>query len=338
MTQDLILERAARLASEGEYEEALRLYELACEAAPDDERGYCGEALALLLTERQLEAAECMQDIIDGFPEAAYPYGVIGFIMEEEGDLDAALICYNSMIIMEPSEASAYVRRAQILQGAGFEQECDWEMRECAEACNLDWENPKSAERLKDMIGRVRADMDPGFRTADSAAFMPGLRGLLDRAVGHGLPARERLDLDALTLAGSAERAEAISAFDRALAEHPDAAETLYLKCMFLTDDGRTAEAMACCERIIKKNPNRMLGYERKLVLLQDAGDRPGIIECLGAALAAAPENEDEVRLQEGLRDWRGALEEDDRVKLSVFSSSSFVEWHLARRRERAAL
>ena len=337
MNQDAVLGRAARLASEGQYEESLRLYESACEAAPRDERALCGKALALMLAERQLEAAECMQDVIDGFPEASYPYGVIGFIMEEDGDLDAALICYESMIMMNPSEASAYVRRAQIFQDAGYEEECDWEMRECAEACNIDWESPRAAERLEDMMGRVLADASPGFRTSDSAAFMPGLRGLLDRAVGDGLPASEDMDLDALALAGSAERAEAISTFDRALAEHPDSTEMLYVKCMLLSDEGRAAEAMACCERIIKTRPGSMLGYERKLVLLQDAGDRQGIIECLDAALAAAPESADEAGLQEGLRAWRGTLEGGGRAKFSAFSSSSAVEWHLARRRERAA-
>ena len=336
MMQDLILERAARLTSEGKYKEALQLYESACEAAP--ERGRCGKALVFMLTERELEAAECMQEIADRFPEATYPYGVIGFIMEEYGDLDAALICYNSMIIMEPTEAAAYVRRAQIWQDAGFEEECDWEIRECAEACNLDWESPKSAERLKDIFGRVYADMGPSFKTLDSAAFMPGLRGLLDKAVGDGLPALEDVDLDALALAGSKERIEAISMCDQVLAEHPDSTEMLYLKCVFLADEGRAAEAMACCEHIIKKNPNSMLGYERKLALLQDIDDRLGIIECLDAALAVAPENVDEVRLQEGLRAWRGMLEGGGRTKFTVFSSTSAVEWHLARRRKRVAL
>ena len=46
MKQDSALARAARLVSDGEYEKALRIYESACEAAPRDERGRCGKALA----------------------------------------------------------------------------------------------------------------------------------------------------------------------------------------------------------------------------------------------------------------------------------------------------
>ena len=335
MKQDSALARAARLVSDGEYEKALRIYESACEAAPRDERGRCGKALAFMLMDEQSKAAECMQGVADELPEAAYPHGVIGSIMEEAGDLDAAMICYDAMIELEPYEASAYVRKARILQDVGFDAECAREIENGTGACEFDWESPRSAERLGDIFGDVIAGRRPVFRASDTAAFMPGLRGLLDKAVGRGLPARKYPDIGAFALAGSEERAEAIWMADQVLAEDPAAIGVLCLKGDLLADDGRADEARACYERAIGEKPGSMAGYEHKLILLQDAGDRAGIIECLDAAIGVAPDSEDDARGQESMRYWRGVFGSDERAAFGSFPNSSGVEWHLARRRER---
>ena len=329
-----MLARAARMASDGKYKQSLTLYESACEAAPRDERGHCGRLLALLLIGKLSEVEKRAKELIEIFG-AVYPHGIRGAIREEVGDFPASLACYDDAIKADPSDAAAYVRKAHILQDSGFEKECAWEIAECASACDPALETPQGQERLREIFGNVRAQRPPGLRSADFGAFVPGLRILLDKAVGDGLPAQEYPDLDAIMLAGAEERAEAIGMADSVLAEDPESIDVLCLKARILESDGRMAEAMACNDRAIEANPGSMAAYGHKLSLLYDTGDRAKVLECLEAALGTVP-NEGEAWIQESLRGWHSMLVRSKWVRYQENSLSVAVEWHLGRRRKPA--
>lgn len=327
------LARAARMASGGKYEQSLKLYESACESAPRDERGYCGRLLAQLLIGKLLEVDKRADELIEVFG-AAYPHGIKGAIREEVGDFPGALACYDDAIKADPSDAAAYVRKAHILQDSGFEKECAWEISECASACDATLETPRGQERLREMFENARAKRPVGLRSADFA-FVPGLRSLLDKAVGDGLPAQKYPDIDAIMLAGAEERAEAVRAADRVLAADPKSVEVLCLKARILESDGRIDESMACNERAIEVSPGSMAAYGQKLSLLHDTGDRARVLECLEAALGAVP-NEGEAWIQESLRGWHSMLVRSKWVRYQENSLSAAVEWYLGRRRKPA--
>lgn len=327
---DGALGEAARLAAAGRYSEADALYESVCRASPRDERGLCGRTLALAAIDEPRAAAECMREAADlGAP---YAHGVLGAVAEESGDLDEALARYGAMIRAEPSEADAYVRKAQILLDCGEEKEAAETLSACAASAALDGE-PKAVERLRRIFQDARAGRPPELKTADSATFVPGLRALLDRAVGSGLPGLEGPDVDALNLAGSRERVEALAVTERLIAADPLAIGVWCARIVLLSDEGRAAEALRCCEDVNAGRRGFMPAYALKLALLQDAGDRDGVKECFRAALDAAPMDEGNALEQWRLGEWRDRMEKDPRIRFRAAGLARAVTWHVARRR-----
>ena len=325
-------DRARSLIAKDDHDGAAREYEAMKRKRPNDERALCGAALAYVLTGRLAEATECMNAALKMRPDAAYPHGILGAIAQETGDWKAALACYDSMILADPSEAAPYVRKAQMLLCDGREKECAEAISRCAEAGRLDRETPRAAERLRSIIGDVRAGRTPAIKTSDLAAFVPGLRILLDRAVGDGLPTVYGLNVGAASLGASAERAAAMDEIGRIL-EEQGSAEAWCAMGELLHLEGRVGEALECCDRAIEASPGNMDGYWQKLVVLQDAGDQDDIMACLDESRLETPEHEDDARMQDHLRLLRSALRAGERIESSIVTIYGAVMRHVERRR-----
>ena len=325
------LARAARMLADDRFVEAMREYKAVVMQSPRDERALCGIALACVLSYELAEAAKCMNAALKMRPDAAYPHGILGAIAQETGDWKAALACYDSMILADPSEAAPYVRKAQMLLYGGREKECAEAISRCAEAARLDQDTPRAAERLRSIIEDVRAGRTPAIKISDFVAFVPGLRILLDKTVGNGLPTVDGLNVGAASLGASAERSDVIDALGHILKEQGSVeawcamGELLYL-------EGRIGESIECYDRAIELRPGNIDGYGQKLVVLQDAGDRADIMACLDEALEATPEHESAARMQDNLRSCRDALK-DNRSKFSVVTIDGAVRRHMERRR-----
>lgn len=326
------LELARELIAGGDYSGALREYEKA-ERPPGDERALCGKALVYIITGMSNKAAECMRAALKQHAGASYPHGILGVIAEDVSGQEDAMNCYDSMLRADPSEASPYVRKAQIFLYNGLEKECADIIRECAKNADLGAETPMAIERLRILFEDVLAGQTPAIKINDSAVFVPGLRGLLDRAVGDELPSSPDIDVDAASLGTRAERIHTIEVLE----QHLKTQSSGTARCAMgelLQSVGRTDEAMACYERAIREEPNNMLGYGLKLGVLQEAGDRAGIARCIDEALKAAPKDKSGVLVQKNLRSLRD-LCVGGKTKFTLMDSASVAQRHVARRRKR---
>ena len=318
------------LVARGDYMAALSEYERAEKKSPGDERALCGIALVHLMENRLSEAAEYMNKILKARPGAAYPFGILGAIADELRNPDDAKVLYDAAMLADPSEAAAYVRKAQILLGEGLEKECADLIRECAKVANPRTDTPMATERLNYIFESVKAGRAPMIRAADSVAFVPGMGDLLDRAVGDEIP-RFRISLEDVKLGGTKEKADAIKILSEALEARPDAGPLCVLGEL-LHDIGRTSDAIDCYERAMKQSPGDMMHYVYKLGVLQDVGDSAGAAKCLDEALEAAPKDEPNAQLQKMLR-LRRDTPDKNQSSFGAEGMSSAVRWHVARRK-----
>lgn len=335
MDAENALGRAVRLMAQDRHGEALREYESAWRAAPRDERGRCGMALVFMIMNRPGEVVKCIDDVAGLRPEDAYLSGVAGMALEEMGFEDEALACYERMSSDEPSEAASYVRRAMILLERGDRDGCAGALRECATA-SLSPMYPRESKRLRRILGS--AGGAPRFRYRDGAVFLPGLRGLLDRAVGPEPPdpgPGAEPDTEAAIVAGAWDPGAMFEMLDEILAEYPDSARTWILKGMMLEDEGRLDEAAGCYDRAIEEEPGEMLAHIHKALLLYDEGDAAGGDECVRFALRQKPVDGNDVRMRRDLRGWgKGGL-----AGHACFSAATqLIAWAAARRAGRAPL
>ena len=329
---DGALERAARLVAGERYEEALKEYGEALGPPPGDERACCGLALVLVIMDMPERAIQCLGTAAHTWPAAAYPHGVMGAILEEKNIIKEALECYDRMIAADPSEASAYVRKARILLERGKKDACAEVMRACGRAARPELETPRGAERLRALLEDVEAGRTPAFMTRDDAVFMPGLRCLLDRAVGKKVPSETAPNATGIVLAGGAERAAAIAAADRVLESGPGSAEDWCEKGVLLSEDGRAHEALACYERAIGMEPGVMAAHAEKFVTMQDAGDWAGMKECLRRAVDAGPSDAVDAGMQQVMRAWIREMDAGGPAWFRVNTNSGVARQHVARR------
>ena len=332
MDIDGALERAARLVAGERYREAVTEYENVIRSSPGNERAYCGMILIMIIMDAPERAMEGLSMSAWLRPDSPYPHGVMGTIMEETNFIDEALECYDRMIAGEPAEASAYVRKAQILLERGKKDACADVMRACGRAARPELETPRGAERLRALLEDVEAGRTPAFMTRDDAVFMPGLRCLLDRAVGKKVPSETAPNATGIVLAGGTERAAAIAAADRVLESDPGSAEDWCEKGVLLSEDGRAHEALACYDRAIGMEPGMMTVHAEKIVLMQDAGDRAGMKECLRRAAEAEPSDAVNAEMQRGLRAWLKMTDRTGPARFRSATNADATRHHVARR------
>lgn len=330
MDIDGAIGRAAQMVVGEMYYEALREYLAVFEAASDDERGYCGIALSLIMLDKQIDVMTVMGMAIANRLDAGWPHGVLGAIMQEQNSPDQAVECYDRMIRFDPSDASAYVRKAQILLEKGREKECTETVAECARVARLDKEPPRAVERLRELFDDIDAGRLPKFESKDEGVFMPGLRDLLDRAIGNDIPYWGS-NTYATSLAGSDERARAVDRANKMIRLQPDSAENWCEKGVLLAEGGLADQARVCYERAIDMRPGMMVPYAEKATLFQDAGDLAGMKECLRAAIEAKPDDAINAEMQKGLRAWFNAMDRSANKLRSVHNAEA-VRKHIARR------
>lgn len=326
------LERARDLIAGGDYSGAMREYAAISKKHPDYEKSLCGVALAHILQGKLAEAARCWIEVNRLRPEAAYPCGMAGATSGEIGSPENTVALYDVMISRDPSDAAAYVRKAQVLLGRGLEKEGAKVMRECAKVANLKVDTPMAADRLNAIFESMDAGRRPAIRLGDLAVFVPGLRAVLDMVIGDELRGSDQADLDAVRLGGMDEKSEAVEEMSRRVKSRPDP-DALCTMGTFLYDAGRTPEAMACYERAIEQSPGNMQYYGHKLVVLQDAGDEAGIAECVGKALRTAPKDEYHAKIKRNMRTWRDIWASGEINHFTVAGIARAAKWHVARRK-----
>ena len=86
-------ERTAPMIADGNLDEAMRECRTLEKEFPRDERALCGKALVRKCRGQLDDALKCAYGVLGARPGAAYPYGVVEFIMEEDGGFDMVLIC-----------------------------------------------------------------------------------------------------------------------------------------------------------------------------------------------------------------------------------------------------
>ena len=296
-------ERARDLIAVGDFEGAMSEYQSG--QSLDDERTICGKTLVFLSRGDIDGVIKCMTEIISRYPQARYPHGIAGTILYQLGHLNEALECYKMMISLDPGEISAYVRKAHVLAEMGKEIECADTIKACLDAPWSGRESPKEVKRLHIIRDRVATGVPIKFSSVDIKTFIPGLWELIETALGPGSSWRgagDELDLEGAVRAGVIGLKECEGYLDDLTESFPNSAAAWCMKGMLLADEDRIDEAIACYDSSIEANPGEIIAYADKCELLEDAGDRAAVLECMEKAFKAKPSDAESARLQRELR------------------------------------
>ena len=297
----------ALMIADGNLDEAMRECRTLEKEIPRDEHALCGKALVHMCRGQLDEALKCAYGVLGARPGAAYPYGIAGMIMEDRERFYEALCCYERMLAMNPGEAPAYVRKAQLFRFIDRELECQQAIKECLAAPLSGRESPKEKRRLREMGDAVKAGVPARLEAGDSGTFLPGLWEMIDVALGpdpgwavpgpHGEP-----DFDGATLVGRGDLKKYLAITDDYIKRHPYASDGWCTKGSLLIEDGRPGEAVACYDRSIELDPGETLAYSSKAELLVNAGEQNGALECLRVGIGVKPNDQSCAGLQENMR------------------------------------
>ena len=77
--------------------------------------------------DRHQDVATCMRDLIRVRPDAAYPHGFLGTVVEKNGTHEA-LACYEKMLKIDPGDATSKWRRGLTMSATGMikDDRCYW--------------------------------------------------------------------------------------------------------------------------------------------------------------------------------------------------------------------
>lgn len=298
-------EKARGLIAGGDFEGAMREYERAEKRSPGDERALCGKALVFMSRGDPDGVIKCMTGVISRRPRAAYAHGISGAVLHETGLLNEALACYETMLLIDPGEISAYARKAQVLAETGREKECKDTIKACLDAAWSGRESPKEVKRLHLVRDRAASGAPIKFTSIDVKTFIPGLWELIETALGPGSSWRNAgggLDLEGAVRVGIIGLKECEGYLDELVESFPDSAAAWCMKALLLADEGRADEAIACYERAMEADPGEVIAYADKCDLLADAGDRAAVLECMEKAFKAEPSDGESARLQREMR------------------------------------
>ncbi len=202
-----LLEKAIDLSRKEKFGEAIAAYQKAISEDPDDERPYCGAILLLMTTKRLDEAGACIERLMRRHPEAAYPHGAMGSLMEMRGRPAEALPFYEKMIEMDPGEAFARLHKAQIMLKMGDKKK----YKECvAELKKAEPPSDSAAEDKKKALDALEKKYD-----GDPTDLMPSMKAMADVLL-YGPGGREELQ-PLFELARSMEKGDGIKAVKSAL-------------------------------------------------------------------------------------------------------------------------
>ena len=270
---DEIVYEANVLISDGDDEAALAGYRKAVEAAPGDERGYCGAATACVFMEKYEEAAGWMERLIRARPGTAYAHAFMGAAAEHY-DAGLARACYDRALELDPGDVVTRIQRAYSIGGAGRKKEADGEIREALLGEPADEAAAKMQEIIKSLL----------------------LRGRLGKSNHHAL----------VTVPGMMRVACVMFSDEDSLFEHvcsrdnislplgpggrPDPGEALE-RAGKLADGGRFGEAAEAAGEAIVADPGSAEAHSARAKILAKAGMYREAIECTNNALALVPDD-----------------------------------------------
>ena len=320
--------RRRKKARRSNMQKALGLYEEAVRENPGDERGYCGAVLMLVAAGRFADAAPYLERLIRLRPDAAYPHGMMGCVMEMTGRTSESVACYDRMIEADPDEMFGRLRKSVVLAMLDENERA----RECLD--ELFGAEPRGASAAKDQE-KIRDILEydgPEGEDDFNENLMPGLAKMWGTLVSKdadlpegifpediGALARAAADPDdeaaadpdsedenrigAMMMLKDGRYAESIEYLDKVLRLRPDGVVDLGLKGMMLEELGRPDEALGCYERIIEVEPGDMTARHRKCGVLARRGEAERVLECYRAALEAEPSNKAGARTKRGMRE-----------------------------------
>ena len=284
---DEIVDEANVLISEGSYEAALARYQKAVEAAPGDERGYCGAASACMLMEKYEDAAGWMERLIQAHSDTAYAHAFMGAAMEY-CDAGRALACYERALELDPGDVVTRIQRAHAIGEAGREKEAEEEIHKALLGKPADAAAAKTQEIIKSLARKGKL----GESNRHSLVTVPGMMRVASVMFsdedaffehicsrdGISVPLKmDKPDPDeslerANKLADDGKFAEATKAIDEAISEYPDFADAYSAKVMFLAKTGRYRDAIECIDRLIELRPDDPDSHVAKGMLLERVG------------------------------------------------------------------
>ena len=272
-----------------DHERAASMYGDVIDAAPGDERGYCGMALALHFMKKHKDVVACMEKLIEIRPDAAYPHGFMGAAAEDDGEKEKALACYEKMLEIDPHDMAAKFKRACMMSSTGRVKDDKYYWKVLNEE-----QDDETADKVRRMLSiAVLKTIGGDMSSSDAIIGTPGMRQIMDVLfewktesgfLGHAYPdMREMSDGEsegqmlerANELADAGKFAEAVKAADEAIALYPDFAEAYSAKASFLTEMDRYEEAIACVDEILRIKPDETDDLGVKGMLLERVG-RPG--------------------------------------------------------------
>ena len=269
-----------------DHEQAASTYRKAVDAAPGDERGYCGMALAFSFMKKHKDVVACMEKLIEIRPDAAYPHGFMGAAAEDGGDDEKALACYEKMLEIDPHDMAAKFKRACMMSSTGRVKD----EKHYLKVLNTK-QDDEVADKIRRIISIVTLKLSIGNASSnDVIVVTPGMRQMMDVLfewkaesgfLGHAYPdmhdVSDEQDMDQLLeraneLADTGRFAEAVKAADEAIAWYPDFAEAYSAKASFLTKMDRYEEAVACVDEILRIKPDEVDDLGVKGMLLERVG------------------------------------------------------------------
>lgn len=329
------LEKARELIAKEDYDGAMREYKAAAETSPYDERVLCGLALSFMHRGQSQKVIEYMADATVTNPDAAYPHGIAGMAMHEDGEFGEAMMCYNMMLEADPGEVSAYVRKAQALMSMGRAKECMDTIKAGIKAPLSGRESHRERKRLHIMGARVAEGKMPKFWIDDSATFMPGLWEMFDVLFGPENPTTDAsVDFWDVRMVGTDNFAKYESMIDTVLEQYPDSVKSWCMKGLLLVDENRLDEAAACYDRAIETDPGEMFAYSIKADLLAYLGDLKGALDCFRAAGKVSTRDANNAWFQNDMREVYDHIKDGGQYpEFQVFVAATIRgQWAASRR------
>ena len=310
---------ANALLADGKREEALSVYEEAVRKSPDEERGYCGAVITLLALERFEEAVPHLERLIRLRPDAAYPLGMMGCVMEMTDRPGEALACYDKMIKIDGDEVFGRMRKSLVLLQMGQTGRAD----ECMDELAAIGPSGASAKDIEKMAGALE-HASPRDAYDFDAELMPGMARMWETLVSPGPdpdtpdalsleevgglahasadPDEDGDRIRAMLLLRDGRYEEAVECLDTVLRRQPDGVADLGMKGVMLEKAGRVGEALECYDRIIEVAPGEMMARQLKCQALARRGEAQNVLECYRAAMKSEPSDANDARIQKEMR------------------------------------
>jgi len=214
--------------------------------------------------------------MIQRFPRAAEPHGLLGYLAYQSGQFDAALDHTAKAIELNPQFADAHLWRGLAFQALRRLDEAEASYRRALALHS----------RHFDALNNLGAVLLLQGRLPEAAA-------LLRQAIAiHADRPEAHFNLGKVMLA-SGQLSEAIEKFERALRLRPDYIEALTNLGVLLTDQRRTEEGVACLNRALALDPTRPESHFNLARAMRDVAPAEETERLLRAALELQPEYPD---------------------------------------------